>query len=252
MLLMNYNFLKLYNVSDLVVLGVGGFLIGVMRAGFGGGIGVVAAPVLALAIPAKDALGLIVPLSLATDVISVRYYWGHWVGEHVKALMPGMVLGIAIGAGILDIVPEVWFRRVLGAMACIFTILQALRDRVSVKPTGPWMRFGVGVTLGAVSTLLSAGGVILMLYLLPQGLSGRTFVGTAWVFGIALNVLKLIPYVFLGLINPQSLMMDVWMLPVLCLGAAAGLFLNHRLSPLWFNRSVMVLALCIGLKLMLS
>ena len=75
MLLMNYNFLKLYNVSDLVVLGVGGFLIGVMRAGFGGGIGVVAAPVLALAIPAKDALGLIVPLSLATDVISVRYYW---------------------------------------------------------------------------------------------------------------------------------------------------------------------------------
>ena len=36
---------------------------------------------------------------------------------------------------------------------------------------------------------------------------------------------------FLGMINPQSLMMDVWMLPVLCLGAAAGLFLNHRLSP---------------------
>ena len=239
---------------DLVVLGAGGFLIGVMRAGFGGGIGVVAAPVLALAIPAKAALGLILPLSLATDVISARYYWGHWVGEHVRALLPGMVLGIAIGAGILDIVPEVWFRRVLGAMACVFAMLQAFRDRVlgNVKPTGPWMRFGVGITLGAVSTLLSAGGVILMLYLLPQGLTGRTFVGTAWVFGIVLNVLKMIPYVFLGMINPQSLMMDVWMLPVLCLGAAAGLFLNHRLSPLWFNRSVLVLALCIGLKLMLS
>lgn len=239
---------------DLVVLGAGGFLIGVMRAGFGGGIGVVAAPVLALAIPAKAALGLILPLSLATDAISARYYWGHWVGEHVKALLPGMVLGIAIGAGILDIVPEVWFRRVLGAMACVFAILQAFRDRVlgNVKPTGPWMRFGVGITLGLVSTLLSAGGLILMLYLLPQGLTGRTFVGTAWIFGIALNMMKMIPYVFLGLINPQSLMMDVWMLPALCLGAAAGLFLNHRLSPLWFNRSVLVLALCIGLKLMLS
>ena len=105
-----------------------------------GGIGVVAAPVLALAIPAKAALGLILPLSLATDVISARYYWGHWVGEHVRALLPGMVLGIAIGAGILDLVPEVWFRRVLGAMACVFAMLQAFRDRVlgNVKPTGPW------------------------------------------------------------------------------------------------------------------
>ncbi len=242
------------DIIDFVVLGVGGFLIGVMRAGFGGGIGVVAVPVLALAVPAKSALGLVLPLSLATDVISARYYWGHWVGDHVKALMPGMVLGILIGAGILDIVPEVWFRRMLGALACIFAVLQTMRDRVlvNVKPPGPWMRFGVGVTLGAVSTLVSAGGVILMLYLLPQGLIGRTFVGTAWIFGIALNLLKLTPYVFLGLINFQSLVMDVWMLPALFLGAAVGLFLNRRLSPVWFNRSVLVLVLGIGLKLMLS
>ena len=66
------------DIIDFVVLGVGGFLIGVMRAGFGGGIGVVAVPVLALAVPAKSALGLVLPLSLATDAISARYYWGHW------------------------------------------------------------------------------------------------------------------------------------------------------------------------------
>ena len=214
----------------------------------------VAVPVLALVVPAKSALGLVLPLSLATDVISARYYWGHWVGDHIKALMPGMVLGILIGAGILDIVPEVWFRRMLGALACIFAVLQAMRDRVlvNVKPPGPWMRFGVGVTLGVVSTLVSAGGVILMLYLLPQGLVGRTFVGTAWVFGIALNLLKMTPYVFLGLINFQSLVMNMWMLPALFLGAVVGLFLNRRLSPVWFNRSVLVLVLGIGLKLMLS
>ena len=51
------------DIIDFVVLGIGGFLIGVMRAGFGGGIGVVAVPVLALAVPAKSALGLVLPLS---------------------------------------------------------------------------------------------------------------------------------------------------------------------------------------------
>ena len=227
-----------------------------MRAGFGGGIGVVAVPVLALAVPAKSALGLVLPLSLATDVISARYYWGHWVGDHVKALMPGMVLGILIGAGILDIVPEVWFRRMLGALACIFAVLQVMRDRVlvNVKPPGPWMRFGVGVTLGVVSTLVSAGRcVIFNVVFIAAGL-GRTYVcwGRRGFFGIALNFLKLTPYIFLGLINFQSLVMDVWMLPALFLGAAVGLFLNRRLSPVWFNRCVLVLVLGIGLKLMLS
>lgn len=32
-----------------------------------------------------------------------------------------------------------------------------------------------------------------MFYPLPQGLPGRTFVATAWVFGIILNFLKLVP-----------------------------------------------------------
>ncbi|MBT5829261.1 MAG: hypothetical protein HOH77_03615, partial [Candidatus Latescibacteria bacterium] len=74
--------------SMTLLLALGGFLVGVMRAGFGGGVGVVAAPIMALVIPAKLTLGVILPLSLATDVISVRYYWGHWVGQHVRALLP--------------------------------------------------------------------------------------------------------------------------------------------------------------------
>ena len=193
---------------DFVLLGLGGFLVGVMRAGFGGGVGVVAAPVLALVVSAKLSLGIILPLVLMTDVISARYYWRRWVGYHVKALLPGMVLGIAIGGGILDLVPEIWFRRMLGGLACVFALLQAIRDRVlaDVKPPGPRMRLGVGVMLGVVSTLIHAGGVVLMLYLLPQGLAGRTFVATAWVFGVILNLLKLIPYLSLGLINAQSLL----------------------------------------------
>ncbi len=237
-----------------VVLALGGFLVGVMRAGFGGGVGVVAAPIMALVIPAKMTLGVILPLSLATDVISVRYYWGHWVGHHIRALLPGMVLGVLLGGGVLDLIPEEWFRRILGGLACFFAFLQVFKDRIlhDVKPPGFWARFAVGVVLGVVSSLVHAGGVVLMLYLLPQGLSGRTFVATAWLFGVILNLMKLVLYVSLDIINAQTLMMDLWLLPTLAIGAGVGIVMNKRLSPLWFNRIVLVLVLGIGIKLMIS
>ncbi|MBT4137681.1 MAG: sulfite exporter TauE/SafE family protein [Candidatus Latescibacteria bacterium] len=240
--------------SMTLLLALGGFLVGVMRAGFGGGVGVVAAPIMALVIPAKLTLGVILPLSLATDVISVRYYWGHWVGQHVRALLPGMIVGVLLGGGILDVIPEEWFRRILGALACVFAFLQVFKDRIlsDVKPLGFGARVGVGIVLGVVSSLVHAGGVVLMLYLLPQGLSGRTFVATAWLFGVILNAMKLVLYLSLGIINSQSLMMDVWLLPVLALGALVGIVMNKHLSPLWFNRIVLVLVLGIGFKLMVS
>jgi len=240
--------------SVYVMLALGGFLVGVMRAGFGGGVGVVAAPIMALVIPAKMTLGVILPLSLATDVISVRYYWGHWVSKHVKALLPGMVLGVLLGGGVLDLIPEAWFRRMLGGLACLFAVLQVLKDRIltDVKPPGYWARFGVGIALGVVSSLIHAGGVVLMLYLLPQGLSGRTFVATAWLFGVLLNVMKFFLYWSLDIITPQTLLMNVGLLPALALGALAGIVMNKRLSAVWFNRIVLVLVLGIGLKLMIS
>lgn len=237
-----------------VALAFGGFLVGVMRAGFGGGVGIVAAPIMALVIPAKLTLGVILPLSLVTDAVSIRYYWGHWVGHHVWALLPGMVLGVFIGGGVLDLVPEEWFRRILGGMACGFAVLQVFRDRIRHDLVAPgfWCRFGVGLVLGVVSSLVHAGGVVLMLYLIPQGLNGRSFVATAWLFGVILNAMKLVLYLTLDLINAQSVMIDLSILPALILGALAGIVMNQRLSVLWFNRLIFIFVLIIGIKLMVS
>ncbi|MDA0712352.1 MAG: sulfite exporter TauE/SafE family protein, partial [bacterium] len=79
-----------------------------------------------------------------------------------------------------------------------------------------------------------------------------TFVATAWLFGVILNIMKLFLYLSLKIINPESLAMDLGLLPFLVLGALSGIVLNKRLSPNWFNRLVLILVLGIGLKLMVS
>ena len=232
-------------------MGLGGLLVGIMRTGFGGGVGVVAAPVLALVMPAKMTLGVILPLTQMADLVSLRYYWGRWVWRHVIALVPGLVIGVAIGWGLLDIIPELWFRRILGALACTFALLQVFRERMlrDMKTPGRGMSLGVGVVLGVVSTLIHSGGVVMMLYLIPQGLSGRTFVATAWILGVILNIIKLAAYLDLGLIGCESLLLDLWLLPALAAGALLGIFLNRRLSSTWFNRAVLVIVLILGIKL---
>ena len=105
---------------------------------------------------------------------------------------------------------------------------------------------------GLVSTLLHAGGVVMMLYLAPLALDGRKFVATAFLIGVALNLAKIGPYVGLGLIDPESFSISLKMLPALAVGALLGMLLNHKLPMVWFNRLILAIVLTLGIKLLLA
>ncbi len=233
-----------------LVLALAGLLIGVMKAGFGGGVGVVVTPLLALVMPAKLALGVMLPLSLAADLIAIKYYWKYRVSRFVFALIPGMAVGVLVGWVLLDAIPELWFRRMLGGLACVFGLLQAFKDRLPKVP--PVSGVAAGVALGVVSVLTHSGGIILMLYLMPQGLSVRVFVSTAVVVGLVLNTMKSPAYANLGLLGPEVWLMDLWMLPTLAAGVGVGILMNRRLPVVWFNRAILTLVLVIGVRLMMS
>lgn len=241
-------------VTGDLILFVAGLLAGIMRAGFGGGVGVVAAPVLALVIPAKQALGVILPLTLTADVLSARYYWGQWEPPVVRAILPGCIVGIGAGALLLDVIPEDVFSRLLGGMACVHALLQVSGGRVLrwLQTTSKSGGLIAGALTGLVSTLFHAGGVVMMLYLGPLGLTGRRFVATVFLIGVALNLVKIGPYLGLGLIDTDSLAISLKMLPALAIGALLGLFLNHRLPKIWFNRFILVIVATVGVKLLLG
>ena len=240
-------------IDELLMISAG-LLTGMMRAGFGGGVGVVAAPVLALTIPAKQALGVILPLTLSADLISVRYYWGRWEWHLVKAIIPGCVTGIAIGAILLNLIPEEMFRRMIGGMALSYALLQAFGGSLQARlqTTTSFGSLLIGIATGIVSVLLHAGGVVMMLYLAPLRLAGRVFVATAFLIGVILNIFKSVPYVGLGLINGNSLLISLKMLPALAVGAVVGIILNHKLPRIWFHRLILLIVVGVGIRLLLS
>ena len=86
----------------------------------GGGVGVVVTPLLALVIPAKLALGVMLPLSLAADLIAIRFYWKYRVARSPSFCFPEWRSGCWLAGVLLDVIPELWFRRMLGGLACLF------------------------------------------------------------------------------------------------------------------------------------
>ena len=233
-------------------------LIGISKAGFGGGPGVIATPLLSLVIPVPEAAALLLPILLVADVFAVRHYYNQVDAPNLRAVLLWALLGIGLGA--------LFFRqfsdqeRVLelgiGLIALGFVLYQTVRGRLLqvVGQQRPSLLTAalLGTTSGFTSTLAHVGGPPMMIYLLPQKLPRNLFVGTTAVFFFIVNLVKLIPYYLLGLLVVGNLAVTLVLLPVLWLGTRLGVWLNQRVSELWFNRVVYFILLLVGIQLILG
>ena len=230
-------------------------LIGFMKAGFGGGVGMLATPLVVSVMPAKQAVGLMLPLLIATDIVALTHYWGKWSHRNVLTLLPGAFLGILLGGQLLGILPDLYLKKTIGGIACAFGLFGTYRNRFFQSGTTFKVRrsYGIlaGLVTGIISTLAHIGGVITTMYLLPQGLSNRAFVGTATAVFFLINLIKLGPYIQLGLLTGSNLQQDLYLLPAVVIGALVGIWANQRISRALFSKVVLVLVLATGVRLLI-
>ena len=71
-------------------------LLGLAKGGFAG-IGTLATPIVALAIPPVQAASIVLPILIIQDVYSVYVYRHHWDAFNLKVLAPGAIIGVFIG-----------------------------------------------------------------------------------------------------------------------------------------------------------
>jgi len=219
-------------------------LIGVAKAGFGGGVGILAMPLLALMVSVADAAALLLPLLIACDVFAVKHYRSTFDKKSVKRLLPGSVFGIGAGAFFFGYFSqhERALEVGLGCLALVFVcfqvgraaILGALQQRHPGRLEGALM----GAVSGFTSTIAHAGAPPVVIYLLPQQFPRQIFVGTTVIFFASLNLLKLPPYWGLGLFHADILKTALVLAPLAYVGVKLGVFLNERFSDVWFNRVI--------------
>jgi uncharacterized protein len=231
-------------------------LIGISKAAFGTGVGLVATPLMALTLSVADAAALLLPLLVLCDIIAVISYEGNFHRQSIKILLPAAGIGIAAGSLFFRsfLGMDHIMRAGIGVLAVAFVIYQGARAYIfgALKEWHPHTAYGLilGTVSGFTSTLAHAGGPPLAVYLLPQKLPASTYVGTTVIFFAITNAVKLLPYWSLGMLKVGNLTTIALLSPLTYVGVKLGLYLNGRFSPKWFERVVYGVLFLSGLQLL--
>ncbi|MFC6671075.1 sulfite exporter TauE/SafE family protein [Marinobacterium aestuariivivens] len=215
-----------------------------------GGMGLLILPLLMIAMPGPEALGVIVPMYIATDLMAIVMYRREIAWKVLAGLLPPALAGVVLGSWLLSELDASAFTPLLGALILGMLGLGLWLDH---RPTAlmrhPLAARLTGLVAGFISMIANAAGPLFSLYLLEQRLSKNAYVSTrAWGF-MLINLAKLPMLASLGLISSESLQLSLWGLPALATGAAVGYWLLRRLNLAQFKWLIRIMASIAALKL---
>lgn len=229
-------------------------LFGIAKGGFGGGLGVVAVPLMALVISPVQAAAILLPILCIMDLFSVWAFRGKWVPAELKILVPASIVGIGIGTLLFEFMSPSVIRLVLGLVAVSFTLHHWIGKRMSAGKDDSvypgWVGGLAGLVAGFTSFVAHSGGPPMNMYLLRRNLSRTLFVGTSVLFFTVANYVKLIPYAWLGQFDLSNLGTSLVLAPLAPIGVGIGYWLHQRVSDRFFFAVVYVMLFIVGAKLM--
>ncbi|MEQ8603385.1 MAG: sulfite exporter TauE/SafE family protein [Marivibrio sp.] len=227
---------------------------GISKGGFGGGLGIVAVPTMALVIGPIEAAAIMLPILCAMDVFGLIAYRRTADWTNLARLLPGAIAGIVVGALTFRLFDADAVRLTIGLIAVLFTLQHwtgfGPRRADGAPPRPSWLKgSGFGGVAGFTSFVAHAGGPPVQFYMLPQRIDKTLYVGTTVWFFFAVNAAKLVPYSMLGLFSAENLGTSLALAPLAPLGIWAGVRLHRLVSQQVFYRIAYGLLFLTGLKL---
>ncbi len=231
---------------------------GISKGGFGGGLGIMTVPLMALVVPPAQAAAIMLPILCAIDIVGLWAYRGQGDKRNLKLLLVAAVIGIAIGALTFRYLTADALRIVLGATAIGFTLRwfwQSYWARLSgaavaAPPRNAARGLVWGTLSGYTSFIAHAGGPPLSVYLLPQRLDKTVFQATTVVFFAVVNYVKLAPYALLDMFPAVNLATSAVLMPAAILGTLLGIWLHTRVSDRLFYLFCYAFVFITGAKLL--
>jgi Predicted permeases len=250
-----------------LMLGLATVLIGAAKTGFAG-IGIVSIALFALVWPARESVGIVLVILICADCVAISAYrrqLARW--DILRQIYPWSLLGVALGYLALGRVSDTDAKRLIGATLLLLVLLslaQRLRARPvpaaaeGAAPPPPqdegrvplWITAVAGTVAGATTMVANAAGPVMVLYLLTRRLDKVSFVATAAWYFFTLNLCKVPFGLQLGLINGQSLLIALALLPTVLLGGIVGKWALPRVNQKAFEYLALGLTFAASLRLL--
>ena len=225
--------------------------VGLGKAGFSG-LGLIAVFIMA-ELFGKASVGVLLPMLIVADVSVYPMFRKHASWAPVWKLVPPALVGMAIGFFLLDWMPEQWAKPVIGGIILFMVALQLIRQGASefFDKLAHSNGFGAaaGSFAGIATTIANAAGPVFQLYVLARRLPKMELIGIGARFFLLINLIKL---PFMGGLNfttPESLLLNVKLVPLILLGVFLGRHLLQLISQRVFEWMIIGFAILAGVRL---
>ncbi len=237
------------------LLVAGAFAVGLAKTGIAG-VSILFVALLANAMPARQATGVVLPMLLLGDVFAVLLYRRHTEWRHLWKLFPWTGVGVFLGWLALSHIDDLQTKRLVGGILVFLLVVhfwrrsQRGRDE-SAAANAPWfVAAGTGLMAGFTTLVANAAGSVMTLYLLAMRLPKLGFLGTNAVFFLLLNWFKVPFMVNLGLINRDSLWLNLQLAPAVIAGCLVGRYAAARMNQRIFEACALAFTVLAAIKLL--
>ena len=215
---MEINILFFFTVVPAIIL------FGIAKSGLGGSIALISIPLMTIAMPLTNALGIILPILIFSDFIATYKYRKEFDLETLKLMVPFAAIGIFIGSLTFTFFSEELLKFIIGLMGFLFAgHYFFFKKNKEAKSDKNFLKGGVCSTIaGFTSFCVHAGGTPTSLYLLPLRMKKEIYVGTRIIFFACLNLFKLPLYINLSMTNFETFKQSLILFPVALLGILIG------------------------------
>lgn len=252
-------------LAGWLLLVLAALLIGFSKTAIAG-VGSIAVALTALALPARESTGAVLPMLIFGDLLAIALYRRHADWAVIWRLLPGLLPGLAIGWLFMRWADDTVMRTSIGLILLVMVALQLWQRRAnqggqnqsgqnqSGAAQFPGDAVGspglsralatgvVGAAAGFTTMTANSSGPIITIYLILAGLSMLRMLGTmAWFFFLV-NLIKVPFSIQLGLITPASLVLNLWLLPAIGVGGWLGARLIKRMDQRQFELAALALS----------
>lgn len=239
--------------ATILIACLGALCLGISKTGFPG-LAIVNVLIIAELFGAKNSVGIILPMLVICDLLVLPLFWKYATWKQIWPLVPVTVVAIIGAYFLLDAIDDLTARRVIGVIILFMLILQLVREFkkefLEHLPDSRIFRWASCVMIGVSTMLANAAGPVYSIYALVHKMKKETFLGVGARFFLLVNIFK-VPFLGqLDLINPESLKLNLWLLPALIAGILLGRKLIHLVPQRTFEILLYVFSAIAGVRLL--